>query len=197
MRSSVPSAGTYLWARAILVRTGFLHRRAIGLLLKDNPGQALPSDLLEASVTTLLGQGRRGPKLKRNHAALDFDVVPRILERFHEKLPEFKAEDKRRRADAKAAGRILPRGEAGPASVTWDFVRAEFESEIGAMSVAAFRNLVSTIMRVPGWQPPDSPPTFEEIEATWHSQNSTPNPHDGSRRRDRVQPHAKKRKDAK
>jgi hypothetical protein len=63
MHSSPPTVGTYSWARVIVSRTGYLHRRAIGNLLKHNPGQALPRDLFEAAVKTLLGEGRRGPKV--------------------------------------------------------------------------------------------------------------------------------------
>jgi hypothetical protein len=184
--SSPPTPGTFAWGRAIIARTGYLHRRAVGLLLQHNPRVALPQDLLAAAVKTLLGEGRRGPKPKRNPAVLDF-LVLEMLEDYREKYAEFKSEHEKLRAEVKASRGSLPRAEKTPAEKAWDYVLEKYKPEIGVISREALRNLASMTIRVPGWKPPDCPPDFEDIERRDPSRQLPANCRDGNRRPDRIQ----------
>lgn len=140
--STRPTIGSFAWGQVILARNGRLSRHDLAQLLEGNVDKPLPPDLREAAVRLLQGQSPRGRKPRDSPAVIDFILVEAI-ELYETALKQFQARTKKRLAQAKARGDILPRGQYSASERALRFARRRMQANLGHISTSTLRNLMS------------------------------------------------------
>src|ERR1041385_2281047 len=188
-----PPVGSFAWAHSVLEQQRKLSAHQIVVLIRSS----FTAKQVRQITKFLMVQRKRGRKPQRTPAQLDFnDAFQEMLREIDKRGGEFRKARAQRRAEAKLSGEILAKAQNAPAEDMWDDLVRRYGRRLKINGRDNLRNIVSHY-RNPRWEPPDHPPEFEEVEANWRSQQSASKFRAGSGRSDRVQPHAKARKDAK
>jgi hypothetical protein len=139
----VPSS--YDEAESLLKAGTHLTREQLAGLLEQHPSGPLPDAIRTYLIATLrqnpvLPAGRKA----RTGAAWDFTIAE-MFHLYEEKLAEFRAEDKVKRARARDKGDKLSRAEKPAHERAAEFVLNRLGGELGKPTVKRFQNMLSEL----------------------------------------------------
>jgi hypothetical protein len=144
--STLPTAGSFEWARGQLAKYRRLSEEDLALVLEKNPGVPLPPDLLEAALKLLRRKQPRGRKPDKSDAAADF-IIGDADSLYQEKLLEVQVEARILRAKARAARDKLPRADETPSERALQFVLTNMKEDLGDISLETLRNRLTLSRR--------------------------------------------------